>query len=309
MQLEQMTAEQLIDLARKQEAALRQSQASYGALAMELAAAKAPACADPVVETNVALLRSRSTLGIEKYGTTLADSKAPLRDFLEHALLEMLDGANYLQTAMRKIDAAPAPTTPAASVDTEEFCDLITELDAAHEAGDSKAEWARLIAHIDAHTARAVAAAVEKERVSEMDTIRDRDQYHEWADKLAEAIAKHFGGDIGEHSNVNCPWSEAMDLIEEAEPAAAPQQHAQAALSDFDIEVISRGLKVADVLIAMIPTRLHEHPEESIALIGKVVNVSGGYNAIASAKRCFSEFVAGQQPAAAPSPVQREVKS
>ena len=76
---------------------------------------------DPVVETNVALLRSRSALGIEKYGTTLADSKAPLRDWLEHALLEVLDCANYLQTAMHKIDAAPAPATPAALVDTAEF--------------------------------------------------------------------------------------------------------------------------------------------------------------------------------------------
>ncbi|RFP19127.1 hypothetical protein [Duganella sp. BJB475] len=66
----------------------------------------ATACADPVVEMNVALLRSRSELGIEKYGVTLADSRAPLRDWLEHALLEILDCANYMQTAMQRIDAA-----------------------------------------------------------------------------------------------------------------------------------------------------------------------------------------------------------
>lgn len=51
------------------------------------------------------------------------------------------------------------------------------------------------------------------------ETLRDRDAYHEWADKLAEAIAKHFGADIGEHSNQNCPWTEALEVIEGAAPA------------------------------------------------------------------------------------------
>ncbi|MDN7703307.1 hypothetical protein QZM15_33010 [Burkholderia sp. AU44665] len=53
-------------------------------------------------------------------------------------------------------------------------------------------------------------------------TLRERDEYHEAADKLAAAIAKHFGVDIGEHSNVNCPWNEALEVIENAAPASAP---------------------------------------------------------------------------------------
>lgn len=52
-------------------------------------------------------------------------------------------------------------------------------------------------------------------------TLRDRDAYHEWADKLADAIAKHFGVDIGEHSNQNLPWAEALEAIENAEPVGA----------------------------------------------------------------------------------------
>lgn len=52
-------------------------------------------------------------------------------------------------------------------------------------------------------------------------TLRDRDAYHEWADKLADAIAKHFGVDIGEHSNQNLPWDEALQAIENAEPVGA----------------------------------------------------------------------------------------
>lgn len=53
-------------------------------------------------------------------------------------------------------------------------------------------------------------------------TIGERDCYHEWADKLADAIAKHFGAAIGEHSNMNCPWAEALDVIQAA--PAAPEQ-------------------------------------------------------------------------------------
>lgn len=48
------------------------------------------------------------------------------------------------------------------------------------------------------------------------ETIRDRDTNQEWADKLADAIAKHFGADIGEHSNMNCPWAEALEVIDAA---------------------------------------------------------------------------------------------
>lgn len=53
-------------------------------------------------------------------------------------------------------------------------------------------------------------------------TLRDRDHYHDMADKLAEAIAEHFGVDIGEHSNMNCPWQTALEVIgTAAQPAAS----------------------------------------------------------------------------------------
>lgn len=50
------------------------------------------------------------------------------------------------------------------------------------------------------------------------DTLRDRDRYHEMADELADAIAKHFGVEIGEHSNMNCPWENALEWIEPSIP-------------------------------------------------------------------------------------------
>ena len=76
-------------------------------------------------------------------------------------------------------------------------------------------------------------------------TIRDRDTYHEWADKLADAIAVHFGVDIGEHSNQNCPWHEALEAIESAEPdrRAQPEGEAPQAepLSDAQLDRIARS--------------------------------------------------------------------
>lgn len=59
-------------------------------------------------------------------------------------------------------------------------------------------------------------------------TLRERDRYHEVADRLAGAIAEYFGADIGEHSSANCPWDEAERVIEEAEPYQPTAQAAPA---------------------------------------------------------------------------------
>lgn len=57
-----------------------------------------------------------------------------------------------------------------------------------------------------------------------MELIDQRDSAEEWANKLAAAIAAHTGADIGEHSNMNCPWAEALEAIENARPAQTEQQ-------------------------------------------------------------------------------------
>ena len=44
-------------------------------------------------------------------------------------------------------------------------------------------------------------------------TMRERDNYHEWADKLSERISRFIGLDIGEHSSANNPWARAIDMI------------------------------------------------------------------------------------------------
>ena len=46
--------------------------------------------------------------------------------------------------------------------------------------------------------------------------ITERDHNCDTADNLANAISKTFSRDIGEHSNVNCPWEEALAIVEDA---------------------------------------------------------------------------------------------
>lgn len=60
--------------------------------------------ADPIVETLIAKLRTRSTVGVRKYGTTLAANNLPLKAWLEHHLEELLDAAGYVQRAIAAID-------------------------------------------------------------------------------------------------------------------------------------------------------------------------------------------------------------
>ena len=62
--------------------------------------------------------------------------------------------------------------------------------------------------------------------------LTERDEYHEMADKLAEGIALHFDGDIGEHSSSNSPWDRALDLLDSAACAETMRLSKQAALAE-----------------------------------------------------------------------------
>lgn len=63
------------------------------------------------------------------------------------------------------------------------------------------------------------------------EVMKERDDYHEWADTLAYDIERLVGVEIGEHSNLNSPWGNAHDAAEYEldkrarkphEPQAAP---------------------------------------------------------------------------------------
>ena len=50
----------------------------------------------------------RQKMGINKYGTTVADNQLSLREWLQHALEEALDQAVYLRRAIAEIDKQSA---------------------------------------------------------------------------------------------------------------------------------------------------------------------------------------------------------
>lgn len=50
-------------------------------------------------------IQQRQQHGITKYNTTVTDNPLALREWLQHAYEELLDGAIYLKRAMEKIDA------------------------------------------------------------------------------------------------------------------------------------------------------------------------------------------------------------
>ena len=53
------------------------------------------------------------------------------------------------------------------------------------------------------------------------EVMAERDDYHDWADELSEAIAAHLGVEIGENSSSNLPWLRALDAIKNAAPQAS----------------------------------------------------------------------------------------
>lgn len=60
---------------------------------------------DKVIQEVCSDLVYRSNLGIQKYGTTLADNKGNARYWIQHAYEECLDQANYLKRLLMELDA------------------------------------------------------------------------------------------------------------------------------------------------------------------------------------------------------------
>lgn len=80
-------------------------------------------------------------------------------------------------------------------------------------------------------------------------TLRERDDYEEWANKLAAAIASHFNADIGEHSNLNNPWQQALDALENSAAAPADERAALQWAAGTLQEIVSgrwKGAKESD---------------------------------------------------------------
>lgn len=75
---------------------------------------------DPIVDVVCAKLQSRSAVGLKKYGTTLADNAATVKEKLVHIQEELMDGANYIEWLLQE-KKMPTPMT------IEERCERRTE--------------------------------------------------------------------------------------------------------------------------------------------------------------------------------------
>ncbi|WP_312903574.1 hypothetical protein [Stutzerimonas nitrititolerans] len=85
-------------------------------------------------------------------------------------------------------------------------------------AGAPSEEWLQVA------TLAEPAPAQDDREIAEL--IDQRDNAEDWANKLSAAIASHTGAYIGEHSNMNCPWANALEAIENTRPAQTEQQPA-----------------------------------------------------------------------------------
>ncbi len=65
---------------------------------------------DPIVDAVCAKFQSRSAVGIKKYGTTLADNVATVKEKLTHIQEELMDGANYVEWLLQEKEM-PTPMT------------------------------------------------------------------------------------------------------------------------------------------------------------------------------------------------------
>ncbi|HBO2969453.1 TPA: hypothetical protein NH770_005111 [Pseudomonas aeruginosa] len=88
--------------------------------------------------------------------------------------------------------------------------------------GSATNGWGRCEKERDAAQARVaeLERKLRNEENAHTTTIEQRDNAEHWADQLANAIAERVGVDIGEHSNLNCPWNEALVWMQQP-PAQA----------------------------------------------------------------------------------------
>ena len=106
--------------------------------------------------------------------------------------------------------------------------------------------------------------ALTKEEADHTRSLEERDRYHDVADKLAQAIADRYKADIGEHSNINDPWQNALNLIE-ADNAAKDQT-----ISDLRSEVESLSAIVKSGIDDVAGATIDDLEADNAALTARV---------------------------------------
>jgi len=76
------------------------------------------------------------------------------------------------------------------------------------------------------------------------EVMKERDDYHEWADTLAYDIERLVGVEIGEHSNLNSPWGNAHDAAEYELDKRARKPHEPLPAPCSECERLRAGLSL-----------------------------------------------------------------
>ena len=153
---------------------------------------------------------------------TLDDTGRVFR--LEHQRDRMIDQLVGYATAAARLQADPAAAQlPMPDRVIDEIRSILLHDPSRIQEALAKLEVVRA-------SARQLYVAARQRRESELlwdQTLQERDHAEQMADRLAQAIGEHFGQPIGEHSNVNNPWLEALDIISSEDPAEKePLAHA-----------------------------------------------------------------------------------
>lgn len=106
--------------------------------------------------------------------------------------------------------AAARTDVPSLAAEVKQLRDELDLSREFHKLAVSERDYE--LARVDRLTGERDEARVEIKRLdaSQDDALRERDEYHEVADQLAEAIAAITGTEIGEHSSGNDPWGNAL---------------------------------------------------------------------------------------------------
>ena len=110
----------------------------------------------------------------------------------------------------------PRPAAPVEGLETELWATYTQDGRMTYSTTDTPKSGVN--EYVTRSQAEAIIAAerakLTKEEADHTRSLEERDRYHDVADKLAQAIADRYQSDIGEHSNINDPWQNALNLIE-----------------------------------------------------------------------------------------------
>lgn len=119
--------------------------------------------------------------------------------------------------AILEVALSAAPTPPEFQPRTLIYGDVSAIAQTTEEAVDYIDRGYMLLDHTEDKLEMVAPTPLGQEQEI-LKVIDERDQYHEWANKLADAIAERLGVEIGEHSNLNSPWENALAFIEATPP-------------------------------------------------------------------------------------------